>query len=130
MNNVFTINGKHFKENCLPDLNNLLSEATKHPMAYARMKKGMEQIVIASARRDLGGYKPIKCCQLNIVWGEKKKGNKRDFDNVVSAGRKIINDALVKMDVLVDDSPKYLMYGKNKFVYTDEPFIRVEIEEL
>ena len=64
-----------------------------------------------------------------IVWGEKNKGVKRDFDNVVAAGRKIINDALVKSETLKDDNPNYLMYGRNKFVYTDKPFIEVRIIE-
>jgi Holliday junction resolvase RusA-like endonuclease len=89
----------------------------------------MEQIVIASIRRDLCGYKPSKRISLDIVWGEKNKGVKRDFDNVVAAGRKIINDALVKNGTLKDDNPKYLLYGRNKFEYADEPFVRVIIRE-
>ena len=48
----------------------------------------------------------------------------------LAAGRKIINDALVKTETIKDDSPKYLGYGTNTFVYTDVPFIRVEIEEV
>lgn len=128
--NVFTVNGTNYKQNCLPALNDLLREAERHPMAYNRMKKQMEGVVMASIRRDLRGWKPTSVCQLNIVWGEKSKGTKRDYDNVVAAGRKIINDALVKSGTLKDDNPNYLMYGKNKFVYTNEPFVRVEIEEM
>ena len=125
----FEIRGTHWKENCLPSLNDVLAEATKHPKAYWRLKTSMEKVVIASIRRDLGGYKPSKRISLDIVWGERKKGVKRDFDNVVAAGRKIINDALVKNGTLVDDNPKYLLYGRNKFEYVDEPYIKVIIRE-
>lgn len=127
---TFEIRGTHWKDNCLPSLNDVLAEATKHPKAYWRLKTSMEQVVIASIRRDLGGYKPSKQVALDIVWGERNKGVKRDFDNVVSAGRKIINDALVKNGTLKDDSPKYLLYGRNKFEYASEPYIKVIIREV
>lgn len=126
---TFEIKGRHWKENCLPSLNDVLAEATKHPKAYWRLKTSMEQVVIASIRRDLGGYKAVKRISLDIVWGEKNKGVKRDFDNVVAAGRKIINDALVKSGVLKDDNPKYLLYGRNKFEYVSEPYVKVIIRE-
>lgn len=127
VNHSFKIDGTFYKNNCLPSLNDLLREAERHPMAYNRMKRQMEQVVISSIRRDLGTYKPSNRISLDIVWGEKNKGIKRDFDNVVSAGRKIINDALVKSGTIPDDNPKYLMYGKNKFVYVDCPYIEVHI---
>lgn len=126
---IFRIEGTHWKDNCLPSLNDVLAEATRHPKAYWRLKTSMEKVVIASIRRDLHGYKATKRVSLDIVWGEKNKGVKRDFDNVVAAGRKIINDALVKSETLKDDNPNYLMYGRNKFVYTDKPFIEVRIIE-
>ena len=126
---TFYIRGTHWKENCLPSLNDVLAEATKHPKAYWRLKTSMEQVVISSIRRDLGPYKASKRVSLDIVWVEKNKGVKRDFDNVVAAGRKIINDALVKNGTIKDDSPKYLLYGRNKFEYADEPSIKVIIRE-
>lgn len=125
----FKITGVHWKENVLPSLNDVLAEATKHPKAYWRLKTSMEQVVIGAIRRDLHGYKATKRISLDIVWGEKNKGTKRDFDNVVAAGRKIINDALVKSGTIKDDNPTYLMYGRNKFVYTDSPYIEVIIRE-
>lgn len=125
----FKITGTHWKENCLPSLNDVLAEATKHPKAYWRLKTGMETVVISAIRRDLKGYKATKRISLDIVWGEKNKGTKRDYDNVVSAGRKIINDAMVKAGVIKDDNPTYLMYGRNKFAYTSEPYVEVFIRE-
>ena len=127
---TFEIKGTFFKENCLPDLNNLLSEATRHPMAYASMKRQMETVVINAVRMQLKGWQATNRVRLDITWGEKVKGSLRDYDNVVSAGRKIINDALVKTKTIADDNPRFLGYGNNEFVYTDKPFIRVEIVEI
>jgi Holliday junction resolvase RusA-like endonuclease len=126
---IFRIEGTHWKENVFPSLNDWINEYGKHPMAGGRMKKSMEQVAIASIRRDLKGWKAEKRVSLDIVWGEKKVGQRRDFDNVVAAGRKFINDALVKSGTIKDDNPTYLMYGRNKFVYTDKPFIEVRIIE-
>lgn len=127
---VFDIKGAYFKENCLPSLNDLLHEAERHPLAYNRLKKDMEKVVQLSFRSQLGVNKPNTPCRFNMIFGEKKKGIKRDYDNVESAARKIINDALVKLGVIKDDNPAYLKQGSTKFIYTDSVFIRVEIEEL
>jgi len=126
---TFRITGNHWKENCLPSLNDVLAEATRHPMAYHRLKESMEKVVISAIRRDLGGYKAEKRVRLYILWGERKKGVKRDFDNITGGGKKIINDALVKSGVIKDDSPKYLLPSKDQFVYTDKPYIEVQIRE-
>ena len=125
----FKITGTHWKENCLPSLNDLLSEMGRHPMAYNRLKTNLEKVVISAIRKDLKGYKASKRIALDIKWGEKNKGTRRDFDNVVAAGRKIINDAMVKAGVIKDDDPTYLMYGRNKFAYTSEPYVEVIIRE-
>ena len=126
----FIIKGAHYKEKCFPSLNDLLLEAERHPMAYNKMKKDYEFIATNAIRRYLRGWKSEGRVILHIQWGEPKKGKIRDYDNIVSAGRKIINDALVKTKTIVDDNPNYLGYGTNEFVYVDTPFIRVEIEEI
>ena len=125
----FKITGTYWKENCLPSLNDMLAEATKHPKAYWRLKTGMEKVAISAIRRDLKGYKAIKRIALYIVWGEKNKGIKRDYDNVIGAGRKIINDALIKAGVIKDDNPTYVNVGRDKFAYTSEPYVEVFIRE-
>jgi len=125
----FTIKGTHWKENCLPSLNDVIAEATKHPKAYWRLKTSMERAVISAIRKDLKGYKATTRVRLYILWGEKNKGIKRDFDNITGGGMKIINDALVKSGVIKDDSPDYLLPTQSQFVYTKEPYIKVEIRE-
>lgn len=126
----FEIKGTYYKENCLPTLNDMLSEATRHPMAYGTLKRSMDWVCIAAIRRDLQGWQATKRVRLDITWGERNKGGLRDYDNIVSAGRKFINDALVKTKTIADDNPRFLGYGENTFVYTDKPFIRVEIVEI
>lgn len=127
---IFTIKGAFYGEKCFPGLNDLLHEAERHPKAYNEMKRQYQLIAVNAIRRDLRGFKAKGRVQLHFTFGEPKKGNKRDYDNIVAAGRKIITDALVKTNVLHDDSPKYLGYGTNSFEYVDVPYIRVEIEEL
>lgn len=120
------IQGTYFKENVFPSLNDLLSEASRNPMSYGRLKKQMETIVILEIRKQLKGWKADKRVKLNITWGEKAKGRRRDYDNIVSAGRKILNDGLVKAGVLKDDCPEYLGYGENFFEYVEKPFVKVQ----
>ena len=124
----FIIKGAYFGEKCFPGLNDLLHEAEKHPNAYNQMKRQYQMIAINAIRRDLRGYKAKGLIALHYTFGEPNKGNRRDYDNIVSAGRKIINDALTKTETIKDDSPKYLGYGTNTFIYDDEPFIEVLLE--
>ena len=126
----FSLNRCFYGDNVLPSLNDLLRGAVRHQKAYGQMKERMEFDVINAIRLQLKGWKADKRIQLNITWGEKNKGPYRDFDNVVAGGRKIINDALTRSGTIKDDNPHYLGYGKNEFVYTDKPFIRVEIVEI
>lgn len=126
----FRIEGEYFNKNCFPGLNDLLHEATRHPQAYGKMKKQYEFIAINAIRRDLRGWKATGYIIPHFKFGERLKGKKRDYDNIVAGGRKIILDAMTKAKVIEDDSPQYLDYGTNEFVYTDKPFIEVELEEV
>lgn len=127
---AFTIKGTYYGDKCFPGLNDMLHEAERHPKAYNDMKRQYQFLAINAIRRDLRGYKAQGLVRLHYTFGEPRKGNKRDYDNIVAAGRKIINDALVKAGTIKDDSPKYLGYGSNSFEYVDVPYIRVEIEEV
>ncbi len=126
----FRIEGAYYGEKCFPGLNDLLHEAERHPQAYNRMKRQYQTIAVNAIRRDLRGWKAQGRISLRYIFAEPEKGAKRDYDNIVAAGRKIVNDALVKTGTIHDDSPKYLAYGSNQFIYTKgKPFIEVEIEE-
>lgn len=127
---MFIIKGAYYGEKCFPGLNDLLHEANRHPKAYNQMKQQFQMLATNAIRRQLKGFKAQGLVRLHYTFGEPKKGNKRDYDNIVAAGRKIINDALVKTGTIKDDSPNYLGYGTNTFEYVDVPYIRVEIEEV
>ena len=127
---ALTIKGTYYGDKCFPGLNDMLHEAERHPKAYNDMKRQYQFLAINAIRRDLRGYKAQGLVRLHYTFGEPRKGNKRDYDNIVAAGRKIINDALVKTGIIKDDSPRYLGYGDNSFEYVDVPYIRVEIEEV
>ncbi len=126
----FIITGAYYGDKCFPGLNDMLHEACRHPKAYNQMKQQFQTLTVNAIRRQLRGFKAQGLIRLNMTFGEPRKGNKRDYDNIVAAARKIINDALSKTGTIKDDSPKYLGYGNNVFKYTDVPYIRVEIEEV
>lgn len=130
---IFRIKGVyHKKDKCFPDLNDLLSQACRHPKAYGKYKGGYEYIVADAVRGQIRGYKATKKVRLDILWGEPINTPKpRDEDNVIAGGRKIIHDALTRMGVIADDDPKHIVCGYNKVIYTsDTPFIEVHIVEV
>ena len=127
---TFSLTRCLYKDNVLPSLNDLLEEAVRHPKAYGEFKRDMEFKVINAIRLQLKGWKADTRIRLDITWGEKNKPPLRDFDNVVAGGRKIINDALTRSKTIAYDNPRFLGYGENTFVYTDKPFIKVEIVEI
>lgn len=129
-NRVLKIQGCFYGDNCLPSLNNLLADAMRNPKAYNTTKRQMEFIVINAIRRCLKGYKATKQVQLHFIFGERQKGVKRDYDNVLAAASKIICDALVKSGVLKDDAPAYLLPSTCEFHYVEKPFIHIQIREV
>lgn len=66
---------------------------------------------------------PIK---LNINWYEMD--NRRDIDNITFA-TKFIQDSLVRVGILEDDSRKYINQV-NHTVFTDKENPRIEVEVL
>ena len=124
----FIIKGAYYGDKCFPGLNDLLHEAERHPKAYNTMKQQYQMLAVNAIRRYLRGFKAQGLVIPHYKFCEPLKGNKRDYDNIAAAGRKIINDALTKTGTIKDDSPNYLGYGTNTFVYDDEPYIEVVLE--
>lgn len=124
----FIIKGAYYGDKCFPGLNDLLHEAERHPKAYNKMKQQYQMLAVNVIRRHLRGFKAKGLVIPHYTFCEPIKGNKRDYDNIAAAGRKIINDALTKTGTIKDDSPNYLGYGTNTFIYADEPFIEVVLE--
>ena len=124
----FVIKGAFYGDKCFPGLNDLLHEAERHPKAYNDTKRKYQNIAVNAIRRDLRGLKAKGVVIPHYTFAEPRKGVKRDYDNICASGRKIINDALTKTGTIKDDSPEYLMYGTNTFIYVNEPFIEVVLE--
>lgn len=124
----FIISGAFYKDKCFPGLNDLLHEAERHPKAYNDMKRQYEFLAINAIRRYLKGFKAQTLIIPHYTFSEPLKGQIRDYDNIASAARKIINDAMVKTNTIKDDKPCYLEYGTNTFIYSDTPYIKVELE--
>lgn len=105
-----------------------LNDYTKANRANAyggnSVKQRNEKIVksaILQAKLNRVNKYPVR---LNINWYEKNA--RRDVDNIMF-GQKFILDALVKSDILENDSQKYVK-GINHEVSVDKAFPRIEVE--
>lgn len=128
---LLVIRGSFYGEKTFPSLNNLLAEYGRNPKAGGRLKKQVEDIVIAYARQQLRGYKAENPVILHYRFFEPARGQKRDFMNVFSMADKAVEDALQKVGVLENDDPKHLLNTTHDFYYTTtEPYIEVYIEEV
>ena len=127
----FTIRGAYCGDKCFPSLNQYIAELGRNPRCGAKYKKQYVMIATNAIRRDLGRYKTTKPVILHYIFGEPKKGNKRDYGNIFGLADKFIEDALRDCKVIPDDNPRFVRNFTHDFIYTDgEPFIRVEIEEV
>lgn len=120
----FTIYGR------LPSLNDYVLANRSNRYAGASMKKRNEQLIDKAILKAIdGGFLrmvnkyPIT---LKIVWYEPNK--RRDVDNITFAV-KFIQDALVKADVIEDDSQNFINVVQHE-VYIDRENPRIEVEIL
>ena len=127
----FIIRGAYCGDKCFPSLNQYIAELGRNPRCGAKYKKQYVMIATNAIRRDLGRYKTTKPVILHYIFGEPKKGNKRDYGNIFGLADKFIEDALRDCKVIPDDNPRFVRNFTHDFIYTDgEPFIRMEIEEV
>ena len=105
-----------------------LNDYTKANRANAyggnSVKQRNEKIVklaITQAKLNRVNKYPVR---LNISWYEKNA--RRDVDNIMF-GQKFILDALVKSEILVNDSQKFVK-GITHEVSVDKEFPRIEVE--
>lgn len=97
----------------LPSLNDYINICRRNKFEASNFKRGIENDIIWSIRKAKLPTieKPVK---ITYKWIERNK--KRDIDNVSSA-KKYILDALVKANVLHNDSPKYVVDHCDIFDY-------------
>lgn len=126
----FVISGAFYKGRTFPGLNEYIAELGKNPKAGGRFKSTYMMIACNAIRRDLKRFQTDKPVILHYHFHEPQKGKKRDVMNIFSFADKVIEDALVKCEVISDDGPKHLINTTHDFYYSLHPRIEVEIEEV
>lgn len=109
----------------LPSLNDYINECRKHWSKGAAFKRDTEEVIslyIRKAKRE-GTLAPMTgTVNLLIVWHERTR--KRDTDNVQSATKYIL-DALQNLEIIKNDSPKYVDQINHQIERGDADFVEV-----
>ena len=119
----FVIDGR------LPNLNDYIAACRGNKKYGNIMKRDAQDTVLWQLGSQHRGLKIKRPVIIHTRWYELN--NRRDPDNVCGYGHKVILDALCDLDVLEDDSRRYI-YGFTDWFYTDHqnPRIEIDIEEL
>lgn len=113
----------------LHNLNDLIAAERTNRHKGAKMKSDDEDVVCIAIRRCVGRTVIRKPVYMEYKWVEPNR--RRDLDNISSYGRKIIQDSLVKMEVLKDDGWNEVVGFSDRFeVDKDNPRIEVLIKEV
>ena len=108
----------------LPGLNDLIGKSRTNKFAANNEKHQAERKVMCCAFEHRGRmFKNPVDVYLNFY----EPNERRDCDNIVSGGCKVILDALVLIGVLADDSRSHVRQI-HPMVYTDRKNPRIEIE--
>lgn len=91
----------------LPGMNDLILASKRHWSSYNKLKKDGEALVREAIKGSLGERDVFNNVAIHYRFYEQKEN--RDRDNIIAAGMKIINDALVKEGVIEDDSQGHLV---------------------
>ncbi len=121
MNYKFEINEK------LPSLNEYTKACRTNKYIGAAMKEETENIIWAYIKEQLKCSIIEKPVKIHFTWVESNK--KRDLDNICFA-KKFILDALVKANIIKNDTQNYVIGFTDTFLYEKKNNIIVEIEEL
>ena len=109
----------------LPSLNDLINAERTNRFIGAKMKRNTQDGIAWFIKSLPKFEKPVK---IHFHWIEKT--SRRDLDNISSAGRKFILDALVENGKLKDDSQKYVRGFTDTFEKGKEYQAVVVIEEV
>ena len=118
----FTIDGR------LDGLNEYTSANRTNPYKGGKMKKDNEEVVIWSIRQQLRGLHINVPVVLKYDFYEPNR--RRDLDNISSFAHKVIQDALVKTNVLKNDGwNEITSYIDQFYLDKENPRIEVTLEE-
>lgn len=121
MKYIFEINQR------LPSLNEYIKACNTHWNKGRELKSDTEEMICWEIKRQLRGVKIDKPVKIHYTWVEHNK--KRDRDNVESA-KKFVQDALVKMQVIKNDTAKLVVDSTDIIVYANKSKVIVEICEI
>ena len=118
MQHKFIIKGR------LDGLNEYTAANRTNPYKGRKMKKDNEEVVIWSIRQQLRGLHINVPVILKYDFYEPNR--RRDLDNISSFAHKVIQDALVKTDVLKNDGWNEIVSYIDQF-YIDRNNPRIEV---
>lgn len=111
----------------LPGLNEYIQAERAHRQKGAALKRDAQELIEweISQQIDRPLREPVT---MHYHWVERDR--RRDKDNISSMGRKLIQDAMVAMEVLKNDGWSNIAGFSDTFdVDPDNPRIEIEIEE-
>ncbi len=111
----------------LPSLNDYIHKINRNRYTGNKFKQDIQNEICWEIKTQLRGLKIDKPIILHITYIEENK--RRDIDNVYSAV-KYIQDALVAMQVIKNDTAKWIVDVKPKIEYAKESKVIVELEEI
>lgn len=111
----------------LPSLNEYTKACRTNKFIGAQMKQEVETQIWADIKQQLKGIKVEGPVRINFIWVEENK--KRDLDNICFA-KKFVLDALVKTNVLANDTQNYVIGFSDTFEYNKKGKVIVELEEI
>lgn len=110
----------------LPCMNDLIAANRLNKYAGAGVKKKTQRQIILILQPQVQGQRFTKKVNIRIEYYEKDM--RRDEDNVMSAA-KFILDALQDMELIPNDSRKYVHLTQEVFTDRDNPRIEIEVNE-
>lgn len=112
----------------LPGLNELIEAERANRYKGAKLKKDAERRICAEIRRQAHGVHIRQPVVMRYLWVEPDR--RRDRDNI-TAGRKFVQDALVRRKVLQNDGWKEIAgFSDDWDVDKARPRVEIEIVEM
>ena len=113
----------------LPSMNELIDAAKGNGgrgIGYARIKRAWTDTVCLLAKA--AHIPPMRRVRLHCIWHERNK--RRDPDNIVGAGLKVVCDGLVAAGVLPGDGWDHIVAFVDEWRVSKTPGVFVEIESV
>lgn len=106
----------------LPGMNEMINANRTNRFLGAKVKSGwMHELAMELAAQAKGEKMRRHATAYLCFW---EKDNRRDDDNVIGGGCKIILDALTNAGIIEDDSPKYLHVIAERFTVPGSPEVK------